>query len=309
MSPTISYRDLEIMTKIIAGNSSKKLAHGLSEYLGMEYLDAQIERFADQELRVQLAKHMHKDDAIIVQSTCKPANEHLMELLLLVDAAKRAGAREVTALIPYFGYSRQDRASYEWGPVSARLVATLLEASGVDHIITLDLHSHETEGFFKIGVQNIDPIPLFAAAVKKSANLVVVSPDVGGFMRAKRLAESLDADLATINKSRSKHNQCQMDSIIGEVTGRDCLIVDDIADTGETICKAAALLKDNGALKVDAIVTHPVLSGDAVHKLDNAPLGQIITTNSIEQGALPAKFTVVDIIPVIAGAMGCFPRA
>lgn len=292
------------MTKIISGNSSKKLARDLSEYLGMEYLDAQIERFADQELRVQLAKHIHRDDAIIVQSTCRPANDHLMELLLLVDAAKRAGANKVTALIPYFGYSRQDRVSYEWGPVSARLVATLLEASGVDHIITLDLHSHETEGFFKIGVQNIDPTPLFVAAINKPSNLVVVSPDVGGFIRAKRLSESLDADLATINKSRSKHNKCQMDSVIGDVAGKNCLIVDDIADTGETLCKAATLLKENGAANIDAIVTHPVLSGDAAGKLDKAPLGKIITTNSIPQNSLPPKFIIIDIIPVIARAIG-----
>lgn len=307
------------MTKIISGNSSKKLAHDLSKYLGMEYLDAQIERFADQELRVQLAKHLHNDDAIIVQSTCKPANDHLMELLLLVDAAKRAGAYKVTALIPYFGYSRQDRASYEWGPVSARLVATLLEASGVDHIITLDLHSHETEGFFKIGVQNIDPAPLFVEAIGKSSilnsmtsiagsqsqgsNLVVVSPDVGGFIRAKRLSERLVADLATINKSRNKHNKCQMDSIIGDVAGKNCLIVDDIADTGETLCKAAVLLAESGALSIDAIVTHPVLSGDAALRLDSAPIGRIITTNSIAQNSLPSKFMVLDIIPIIASAI------
>ncbi|CAL7959247.1 Ribose-phosphate pyrophosphokinase [Alphaproteobacteria bacterium] len=291
------------MAKMIAGNSCKDLAYGLSQYLGLEYWDVKIKRFADEELRVQLTAHLYEEDAIIVQSTCKPANDHLMELLLLVDAAKRSGAHKVIALIPYFGYSRQDRPFYEWGPTSARLVATMLEAAGVDHLITLDLHSKQSEGFFKIGVQNIDSIPLFASTIDKSRDLVVVSPDVGGLIRARKLSESLDCGLAIINKSRKEHNTCQMDDIIGNVTRKHCIIVDDITDTGGTLCKASILLREHGAFSVQVVVTHPVLSGNATARLEQAPIEKIITTGSVPQNSLPAKFEIVNIIPLIASAL------
>lgn len=292
------------MAKIMAGNSIKVLARALSQYLDLEYLEAQLERFADEELRVQLATPLYEEDVIIVQSTCKPANDHLMELLLLVDAAKRAGARRVVALIPYFGYSRQDRPSYEWGPISSRLIATLLEASGVDHLITLDLHSKQSEGFFKIAVQNIDPIALFVEHIKKSSDLVVVSPDVGGLIRAQKLAESLRCDIAIINKSRKTYNSCQMSHhIIGVVKGKSCIIIDDIVDTGTTLCNAARLLKEKGALRVEVIVTHAVLSGESILKLEQAPIEKIMTTDSIEQKFLPSYFHIIDIVPALGAAV------
>ena len=283
------------MTKIIAGSSSKKLAQQLSTSLNIAQVEAFIERFEDEELRVQLADGVHEEDVIIVQSTSKPANDHLMELLLLVDAAKRSGARRVIALMPYFGYSRQDRPSYAFGPISARLVATLIEAAGVDHLITLDLHSQQAEGFFQIGVQNIETLTLFAGLLKGQPNLMVVSPDIGGMIRARKLSSLLGVDLAVINKIRTTHNTCQMGEIIGNVAGKNCVLVDDIVDTGVTLCKAAALLMQHGALSVEAIATHAVLSGQAVANIEASVIKNITVTGTIEQTQLPAKFTVADI--------------
>lgn len=179
------------MTKIIGGSSCRKIAYDLSVYLKIDYIDATVARFADQELRIELPCYLYEEDAIIVQSTCKPANDYLMELLLLIDAAKRAMNRKVIAVIPYFGYSRQDKLSRKWEPISAKLVATMLEAVGVNHIVTLDLHSKQVEGFFNIDIQNIDPVPLFASFIEKSYDMVVVSPDTGGLTRARKLADIL----------------------------------------------------------------------------------------------------------------------
>jgi ribose-phosphate pyrophosphokinase len=279
------------MTKIIAGSSSKKLAQQLSASLNIAQVEAFIERFEDEELRVQLADGVHEEDVIIVQSTSKPANDHLMELLLLVDAAKRSGARRVIALVPYFGYSRQDRPSYAFGSISARLVATLIEAAGVDHLITLDLHSQQAEGFFQIGVQNIETLTLFAELLKSQSNLMVVSPDIGGMIRARKLSSLLGVDLAVINKIRTTHNTCQMSEIIGNVAGKNCVLVDDIVDTGGTLCKAAALLMQHGALSVEAIATHAVLSAN----IEASVIKKITVTGTIEQTQLPSKFAVADI--------------
>ncbi len=283
------------MTKIIAGSNSRQLTHRLSKDLDIAQVEALIERFEDEELRVQLADGIYEEDVIIVQSTSKPANDHLMELLLLVDAAKRSGARRIIALVPYFGYSRQDRPSYNFGPISARLVATLIEAAGVDHLITVDLHSQQAEGFFKIGVQNIETMTLFADLLKDQPNLMIVSPDIGGMIRARKLSGMLGVDLAVINKIRKSHNTCQMGEIIGDVTGKHCVLIDDIVDTGGTLCKAAQLLMKSGALSVEAIATHAVLSGQAVANLEQSEIKKITVTGSIEQANLPGKFVVVDI--------------
>jgi ribose-phosphate pyrophosphokinase len=288
------------MTKIIGGSSCTKIAYELSASLNIEYIEATIARFADQELRIQLPSHLYEEDVIIVQSTCNPANDHLIELLLLIDAVRRAGSRRVIAAIPYFGYSRQDRPSYEWGPISARLIATMLEAAGVDHIITLDLHSKQVEGFFKIGVQNIDPTLLFASYLKDLQDIVIVSPDIGGLIRARKLADTLSADLAIINKTRNGHNSCEMNTIIGDIFARNCVIIDDIIDTGGTICKAASLLKQHGASSIMVVATHAVLSSDAKQKLIRAPVDSILTTNSIPKNLNHSQFEVLDIVPIIA---------
>jgi ribose-phosphate pyrophosphokinase len=291
------------MTKIIAGSASLQLANRLCQDLDIPQVEAFIERYQDEELRVQLADGVYEEDVIIVQSTSKPANDHLMELLLLVDAAKRSGARRVIALVPYFGYSRQDRPSYAFGPISARLVATMLEAAGVDHLITLDLHSQQAEGFFKIGVQNIETISLFANLLKDRQNLMIVSPDIGGMIRACKLSGMLGVDLAVINKIRKIHNTCQMGEIIGDVAGFHCVLVDDIVDTGGTLCKAAELLIQKGALSVEVVVTHAVLSSDAVTNIAKSQIAKITVTGSIEQTALPEKFFVADIVPLLGNSL------
>jgi ribose-phosphate pyrophosphokinase len=288
------------MTKIIGGSSSKKIAYDLAVNLNVDYVDAVVAKFADQELRIQLSSHLYEENVIIVQSTCKPTNDHLMELLLLIDAVKRAGSHRIIAAIPYFGYSRQDRSSYECGPISAKLVATLLESAGVDHIIVVDLHSKQIEGFFKIGVQNIDPTSFFAAYIEKSNDIVVISPDIGGLIRARRLAGILQADLAIINKTRNDYNSCEMNTIIGNISGKNCVIIDDIIDTGETICKATALLRQQGAKGVRIIATHAVLSNEARQKLAEAPIDSILLTNSIPQELDSNRFKILDITPIIA---------
>lgn len=291
------------MTKILAGNHFKELAKALSKQLSLKYLDASIVRFADEEFRVQIPQPLYEEDVVIVQSTCKPANDHLMELLLLVDAARRSGASRIIVVAPYFGYSRQDRPSYEGGPISSRLVASLLEVAGVDYLVTLDLHSKQSEGFFTINVLNVDPLPLFLPSIDKSKDLIVVSPDIGGLIRARVLAKALKAGIAIINKTRIEYNTCVVTNIIGDVRKKHCLMIDDIVDTGGTICKAAVLLKESGALSIEVLVTHPVLSNVAVQHLNKAPIEKIITTNSIPQERLPKKFKVLDITSIIKATL------
>ncbi len=291
------------MTKIIAGRASKHLATRLCKDLGLHQIEAFVECYQDQELRVQLAESTYDDDIIIVQSTSKPANDNLMELLLLVDAAKRSGAKRIVTCVPYFGYSRQDHSSYAFGPISTSLVASLLEAAGVDHLITIDLHSQQAKRFFKIGVQNIDSTSLFADLLKGRQNLMIVSPDSGGIIRAQKLSDLLNIGCAVINKIRKSHNICQMVEIIGDVAGYSCIIVDDIVDTGNTICKAAELLIQKGAISVEVFVTHGVLSGAALANINNSAITKITVTNSIEQTDLGQKFSLVDIVPLLVTAL------
>lgn len=291
------------MAKIIGGSSNKTLLQDLNKVLGFDFIDAKIERFADQELRIELQSSLYNENVLIVQSTSCPANDHLMELLLLVDAVKRLGAKKIVALIPYFGYSRQDRRSYDFSPISASLVANILESSGVDHLITFDLHSKQLEGFFNIGVQNIDPLELFASFIKEKNNVAIVSPDVGGMVRARKLGSILSVEIAVINKIRKNYNECSMNEIIGDVKGKNCVLVDDIVDTGNTLCKAAELVIKNGALSVEVFVSHAVLSKDAMDKLEKAHIKKIITTKTIEQKKLPSKFVVIDIVPILCDSI------
>jgi len=288
------------MTKIIAGSASLSLANKLCQALQIPQVATSIERYMDQELRVQLQDSVYGEDVIIVQSTSKPANDHLMELLLLTDAAKRSGAHRVIACVPYFGYSRQDRPSYDFGPISARLVATMLESAGVDHLIALDLHSQQVEGFFKIGVQNIATTTLFADLLRGKSGLMIVSPDIGGTIRARKVSQLLGVDLGVIDKIRQSPNTCQIGEFIGNVIGFHCVLVDDIIDTGGTLCQAAELLIQKGALSVEVLVTHAVLSDQAVAKIMASAIKQITVTNSIEQVDLPSKFNVVDIAALMS---------
>ncbi|WP_342271485.1 ribose-phosphate diphosphokinase [Candidatus Tisiphia endosymbiont of Parasteatoda lunata] len=295
-----------ISMKILAGLSHKKLARYLAEELNCEYVETYITAFDDTETRVQILEDMHKCDVVIVQSNSRPANNHLMELLLLVDTVKRAGASQVTAVIPYFGYSRQDRRSCSFTPLSSRLVASMLEVAGVNHVITVDLHSQQLEGFFKIPIQNLDPISLFAPIIETYNNSIIVSPDVGGFVRVRDVNRLFNMNIAVINKSRETKrstDKCQMSEIIGNVSGKHCVLIDDIVDSGETLCKGAKLLMEVGALSVNAFITHPVLSSMSKENIQNSDIMNVYITDTIETTDLPSKFHVISVTPIIIAAL------
>lgn len=295
---------------IIAGSSHPQLAKSIATQLNIPFIQANTKRFEDQELRIQVDGSLYEEDIVIIQSTSKPANDHLMELLLLADTVKRAGARRVITAIPYFGYSRQDRPSYKYGPLSASLVATLIESAGVTRVLTLDLHSRQTEGFFKVGVHNLSPLslysPLFPNAQQEG--YIVVSPDVGGLLRAQELSQALDVDLAVINKSRPHHGECEMSEVIGKVAGKKCILIDDIIDTGGTLCKAASLLMEKGALSVTACVSHAVLSKNCITSIETSPIDILYVTNSINQDTLPKNSRVIPADTIFAEALRLFMR-
>ncbi|MCC8399579.1 MAG: ribose-phosphate diphosphokinase [Rickettsia endosymbiont of Platyusa sonomae] len=289
--------------KILAGLSHKKLARHLAKELNCQYVETYITTFDDSETKVQILEDVQGCDVVIVQSISRPTNNHLMELLLLVDTVKRAGASKVTAVIPYLGYSRQDRRYDNFSPVPARLVANMLEIAGVDRIITVDLHSQQLEGFFKIAIQNLEPISLFAPIIKNYNNAIIVSPDIGGFVRIGAVNKLFNMNMAVINKSRDSKDQCQMSEIIGNVSGKHCLLIDDIVDSGETLCKGAKLLVAVGALSVDAFVTHPVLSGASKKNIENSDIMNIYITDTIETTDLPSKFHIISVTPIIVAAL------
>jgi len=284
--------------KIIPGSAGARLANQISKDFCIEQVGAFVERYADQELRVGLEGDVCGEDVVIVQSTSTPTNDHLMELLLLVDAAKRAGARRITAVTPYFGYSRQDRLE-GFGPLAANLVSVMMEAAGVDHLITLDLHHPQLAGCCKMSLRNLETTGLFANFLINRSDLKVVSPDRGGLIRACRLSNLLGVDLAVIDKSRQSPNHCEVHGMAGDVAGFHCIVVDDIVDTAETLCKASDFLMERGALSVEAFVTHAVLSSPSTHHLSHSSLGKVIVTNSIEQLDLGEKFHVISVAPLI----------
>jgi ribose-phosphate pyrophosphokinase len=288
---------------IIAGSSHPELAKTIANKLSVPLIIAQTKKFEDQELRVQLDGQLYEQDIVIIQSTSKPANDHLMELLLLADTAKHAGARRITAVIPYFGYSRQDRPSYSYGPISASLVSTLLEASGIDRVLTLDLHSKQIEGFFKIGVQNFDSLQLFSPSLKNKENHIIVSPDIGGITRAEKFADMLGLELAVINKKRTSEGKCIMNNIIGDIKGKNCIIIDDIIDTGGTLISACELLLQKQAKSVSACITHGVFSGSCLKNIEESPIKNFYITNSIEQTELPKKIKVISISDIFVDAL------
>jgi ribose-phosphate pyrophosphokinase len=288
---------------IIGGSSHQFLAHQVSDILGYDYIVAKTKKFADQELKVQINRDLHRKDIIILQSTTRPANDHVMELLFLADTAKRSGCNNITAVIPYFGYGRQDRPSYEYGPISASLVARLIETSGIDKVITVDMHSKQSEGFFKIGVKNLDPTDLFINEFAKNRNYIVISPDIGGLARARILASKLNTDLAIINKTRDFNGQCIMSDVIGDVKGKDCIIIDDIVDTGGTLCEAVKLLMLKGANSVSACITHAVFSENCVDKIKQAGFAEFVVTDTIYHENLPFFIKVIPTARLIAKAL------
>ena len=270
--------------KILSCNSNPRLAEGISAYLNQPLTKAVVRRFSDMEVFVEIQENVRGEDAFIVQSTSYPANDHLMELLVTIDALKRGSARRITAVIPYFGYARQDRKSGPRTPISAKLVANLITVAGADRVLTIDLHAAQIQGFFDIPTDNLFAVPVFIENILQNYNpkdLCIIAPDVGGVLRARAIAKRLNTDLAIIDKRREAPGQSEVMNIIGEVDGRNCLLVDDIVDSGGTLCNAAETLIDAGALTVDAYVTHGVLSGGAVARVASSPLNSLVTTDSI----------------------------
>lgn len=270
---------------IFTGNANPVLAQSVTSYLNMELGKAMVGRFSDGEIQVEIQENVRSKHVVVLQSTCAPTNDNLMELMIMIDALKRASAGSITAVIPYFGYARQDRRPRSARvAISARIVANMLQSvAGVDRVITMDLHADQIQGFFDIPVDNIyaSPVLLEDLQQKNDGDLLVVSPDIGGVVRARALAKQLGVDLAIIDKRRPKANVSEVMNIIGEVDGRRCVIMDDMIDTGGTLCKAAEVLKQRGAKSVMAYCTHPVLSGSAVNRILESALDEVVVTDSI----------------------------
>jgi ribose-phosphate pyrophosphokinase len=270
--------------KIVAGNSNRPLAEAIAAHLSLPLCKASIRRFADMESFVEIDENVRGEDVFVVQSTSYPANDNLMELLVCIDALRRGSARRITAVMPYFGYARQDRKSGPRTPISAKLVANLITQAGADRVLTIDLHAGQIQGFFDIPLDNLFAAPVFLRDIRQNCdvdNLMMVSPDVGGVLRARAIAKRLEADLAIIDKRREHAGVSEVMHIIGEVAGYDCLIVDDIVDSAGTICNAAVALMDAGAKSVSAYITHGVLSGSAVSRVTASPIQSMVITDSI----------------------------
>ena len=295
--------------KILACNSNRPLAENISKNLNIQLVKAEVKRFSDMEVFVEVQENVRGEDMFVVQSTSYPANDNLMELLVSLDALRRASARRITAVIPYYGYARQDRKSGPRTPISAKLVANLITTAGADRVLTMDLHAGQIQGFFDIPTDNLFAAPVFIKDIKERYSgkpIVVVSPDVGGVVRARGIARRINANLAIIDKRREKPGSSEVMNIIGDVYGYHCILVDDIIDSGGTLCNAAQALTDVGALSVDAYVTHGVLSGSAVTRISNSPLSMLITTDSIkatEAVKIASNIRQISIAPIIGEAI------
>src|ERR1700733_1211458 len=285
MSSSLSKEFESPSISVFAGNANPLLAEGIARHLHAPLGRAYVGRFSDGEVNVELMENVRGRDVFIVQPTCPPTNDNLMELLLMTDACRRASAKRITAVVPYFGYARQDRRPRATRvAITAKLVANMLAGAGVDRLLTIDLHADQIQGFFDIPVENVYASPVLLGEVwkQKYKNMIVVSPDVGGVVRAQALAKRLDdADLAIIDKRRPRPNESKVMNIIGEVEGKTCVLVDDMVDTAGTLCQAARALKDEGALKVVAYITHPVLSGQAIERISSSVLDELVVTDTI----------------------------
>jgi len=272
-------------TAVFTGNAHPQLAQDIARYLRIPLARAQVGRFSDGEILVEILENIRGRETFIIQPTCPPASENLMELLVMVDAARRASAARITAVVPYFGFARQDRRPRSARvPITAKLVAKMFGTAGVDRVLTIDLHADQIQGFFDVAVDNVYASPLLLGDVwkQKYEDMVVVSPDVGGVVRARALAKRLgDADLVIIDKRRDKANQSEVMNIIGEVDGKNCVMIDDMVDTAGTLCHAAGALKEQGAASVAAYITHPVLSGPAVSRITESALDEVVVTDTI----------------------------
>ncbi|MGE0844686.1 MAG: ribose-phosphate pyrophosphokinase [Flavobacteriaceae bacterium] len=296
--------------KIVCGNSNRGLAEAIAAYLNLPMTKCQVRRFADMEVFVEIQENVRGEDIFVIQSTSFPANDHLMELLILIDALRRASARRITAVLPYFGYARQDRKPGPRTPISAKLVANLITRAGADRVLTLDLHAGQIQGFFDIPTDNLFAAPVMVRDIRERINVskaMVVSPDVGGVVRARGLAKRIDAQLAIVDKRRERPGESEVMNIIGDVEGRTCILIDDIVDSGGTLCNAADALIAKGATEVYAYITHGVLSGGAVARITASQLKELVITDSIaatEAVRVSRNIRVLSIAPLIGEAIG-----
>ncbi|UAB78338.1 ribose-phosphate pyrophosphokinase [Erythrobacter sp. SCSIO 43205] len=288
--------------KIMSGNSNLPLARAIAAYLEVPLTDASVRRFADEEIFVEIHENVRGQDMFLVQSTGYPANDNLMELLICIDALKRASARRITAVVPYFGYARQDRKPGPRTPISAKLVANLITEAGADRVLAVDLHAGQIQGFFDIPTDNLYAAPVMAADIQArygDQDLMVISPDVGGVVRARALAKRLDnAPLAIVDKRRDRPGESEVMNIIGDVSGRHCILIDDIVDSGGTLCNAAEALLENGAKSVTAYITHGVLSGGAVARIDGSKLKELVISDSIQLTEAAEKSDKIRALPI-----------
>lgn len=300
--------------KLIAGNSNRPLADSITQNLGLALTKASIRRFADMEVFVEILENVRGEDTFVIQPTSYPVNDSLMELLITIDTLRRASARRITAVVPYYGYARQDRKTGPRTPITAKLVANLIMQAGANRLLTLDLHAGQIQGFFDIPVDNLYVAPVFVRHIRDTLSvhgklpegLTVVSPDVGGVVRARAMAKRLDAQLAIIDKRRERAGESEVMNIIGDVDGRDCIMVDDIVDSAGTLCNAAVALKNAGAKSVSAYVTHGVLSGGAVERVEKSPLTNLVVTDSIaatEEVLHSSKIKHLSVGPLLAEAI------
>jgi ribose-phosphate pyrophosphokinase len=296
--------------KLLAGNSNLPLAQTIADYLDLPLTKAQVRRYSDNEVFVRIEENVRGEDLFVVQSTSYPANDNLMELLICIDALTRASAKRITAVMPYFGYARQDRKTDGRTPISAKLVANLITRAGANRVLTMDLHAGQIQGFFDIPTDNLLPTPVLAEDIRfnyaKSSELIIVSPDSGGVVRARALARRLDADLAIVDKRRSGPGQSEVMNILGDVNGRRCVLFDDIVDSAGTLCTAAEAMIKAGATEVSAYVTHGVLSGAAMDRVNASSLKELVVTDSIEaseQARDSGKVRRISAAPLIGEAI------
>ena len=287
--------------KIIAGNSNLPLSSDVGKYLQIDLAKATIRRFADEEVYVEIKENIRGEDVFVIESTSYPANDNLMELLVIIDALKRASAKRITAVLPYFGYARQDRKPGPRTPISAKLVANLISTAGADRVLTVDLHAEQIQGFFDIPTDNLFAGPVFSRDIKDQfdlSNLVAVSPDIGGVVRARAIASKFGASIAIVDKRRPKAGESEVMNIIGDVDGKDCIILDDIIDSAGTICNAADKLIEIGAKSVTAYVTHGVLTGKALSRIKDSKLKEVVITDTINYTENANELEKIRIIPI-----------
>lgn len=295
--------------KLLACNSNLELSKEVANFLGIELIKADVKKFADHEIFVEVLENVRGEDIFILQSTSFPANDNIMELLIAIDAIRRASAKRITVAMPYFGYARQDRKVAPRTPISAKLIANIITSAGADRVLTIDLHAGQIQGFFDIPVDNLYAAPVFVRDIKQNFNLqdlVIVSPDVGGLVRARAIAAKIGADLAIVDKRRPRAGISQVMNIIGDVDGKNCIIVDDIIDSGGTLCNAAEALIDKGANSVSAYITHGVLSSGAGQRIENSKLRELVITNSIAASSETKNaknIRIINIAPLLGEAI------